>query len=603
VTQRRERILLGAILGAALLLRLGHLYAQRTDVLFEHPILDEQRYVDDARRMAAGQLAEDRPYWQPPGILYVLTACFRVAGPGLAAPRVVQALVATAACLLLFGIARRLFGSGVALAAAAIGALHGVLVFESGELLPPTWIFACDLLALFLLLRAESSARGAFGAGLALGVSALFSPVVLPFAAVAALWLWLQRGPRVRVRVAARVLAFGLGVALPIAPVAARNHAHGGEWVLISSNGGLNLYLGNNERYPETFALRPGRHWDELTSEPERAGITAPGAASSWFARRAGSFVAAHPAQAAALYARKLYLFFHGAEIPRDSDLYAARARSPVLRALVWPRPLDFPDGILIPLALAGAALLWRERKRLAILYAFLAVQALVTAAFFVTARHRVPALAGFALFAAAGAVELARRRRFIVLVVALVIVLNLPVREAALSFAAEEDFYRGVATLRELRDPVAAAELLRRSAARDPGDSRAWFELGNALDAAGRGDEAALAWTRAAAADPWDVRPLRRASAVLARRGDLDGAIAAIQSNVDARLRDDTTYAPDWLNLAFLRARAGQLDRAIEDLHAAARADPRYFREHAPRLPRGELDQRFGAALDDLLR
>jgi len=594
---RRERVVLLAILLVAAALRLGYVLSLRGDVLFEHPILDEQHYVADARALADGR-AEDAPYWQPPGIIYFLAACVRLFGAGLTAPRVVQALISTAACLLVFAIGRRLFGAAVALGAAAIVALHGVVIFESAELLPPTFILALDLAALWWLLRAQEDqrARTAFAAGITLGVSALFAPTVLPFAAAAALWL--RRGRL--------IVALALGVLLPIAPVTARNHAHGGEWVLVSTNGGLNFFIGNNARYAETFALRPGRHWEELTDEPRRAGVEPPGARSAWFAQKGWAFFRERPVNAAALVARKLYLFFNGGEIPRDSDLYAARADSRLLAALVWPGPLRFPDGVVIPLALVGAALAWRERKRLALLYAFLAVQALIGCAFFVTARHRVPALAVFALFAAAGAAKLKRRPRALAVIVgaALAVVLNLPTRESSLSWGAEADFYRGVAFLRERRDPATAADYFRRAAARAPGDARAWFELGNALDASGRGDEAVDAWRRAAAADPWDVRPLRRASMALARRGDLAGAIAAVEGNLAAKAREDAVYAPDWLNLAFLRARTGQVDRAVEDLRSAARADANYFRRHAPGLPRADVsDARFWQALDELLR
>jgi tetratricopeptide (TPR) repeat protein len=397
-------------------------------------------------------------------------------------------------------------------------------------------------------------------------------------------------------------------VLLPIAPVSVRNHAHGGEWVLVSTNGGLNFFLGNNERYDETFALRPGRHWEELTAEPLAAGVTGPGAQSAYFADKGWTFVRSHPARAAALFARKLYLYFNGGEIPRDSDLYAARAGSPLLAALVWPRPLRFPDGILIPLALVGAALLWRDRRRLALVYGFVALQALVTAAFFVSARHRAPVLPLFTLFAAAAVAALRTRPRArppaLAALAALIVVCNLPTREASLSWAAEEDFYRGIALLREAHDPAGAAAWLGRATARDPSDARAWFELGNALDATGRSDEAVDAWKRAAAADPWDVRPLRRASMVLARRGDLAAAAAAVESNLASHQRPDAVYAPDWLNLAFLRARLGDHDRAVDDLARAARADPGYFRQHAPSLPRAAADDpRFWQTLDELLR
>lgn len=577
---RRERAVLLAVVALGLTLRLAYLMSQRDDVLFEHPILDEQRYVDAAR--AGGD--EARPYWQPPGVIYFVAAVMRVAGPGLLWPRLLETCLSAAACLLLFALARRWFSARVALACAALLAIHGVVIFESTELLPATFILFFDLLALYLLDETRGAWR-ALAAGLALGISALFSPVILPFAVVAAL----------RLRRARLIGALVAGVLLPIAPVTARNFAHGHEWVLVSTNGGLNLYLGNNEHYDETFALRPGRHWEELTGEPERSGISAPGAASNYFAHKASAFAVAQPAHAARLLAHKLYLYFNGGEIARDSDVYSARAGSAILTVLIWPR--WFPDGVLLPLALIGALWSWRDR-RLRLLHAFVAWQALITALFFVTARHRLPALGALSIFAVAGAVELSRSRRAWALLCPLLLVLNLPTREAALSFGAERDFYRGLAWLRDRHDPVRAAVEFRRAAEADPSDARAWFELGNALDAAGQTDESVAAWQRAAAADPWDSRARRRISQALTRRGDSDGAIAALQNNIDARLREPAHYAPDWLNLAFLYVERGQLDRARDALARARSADAVYYDAHIAAMA-AHLSPAARAALD----
>src|SRR5579859_1564975 len=138
--------------------------------------------------------------------------------------------------------------------------------------------------------------------------------------------------------------------------------------------------------------------------------------------------MAAHPARAAGLYLRKLYLFFNGAEIQRDSQLRIFG---------VWP---PFPDGILIPLALAGAFVCWRDRRRLALVFGFVAAQALTTALFFVSARHRVPSLPLLALLAAAGAAQL--KRAWPVTVAGLMLlILNFPVWESTISLAGESDF------------------------------------------------------------------------------------------------------------------------------------------------------------------
>lgn len=400
---RRVRSWLAAIFVVALALRLGHLAALRGDVLFDHPPLDEGQYVDQARDLWRG-VVEPHAFWQPPGILFALAPLVSCNNGPLRA-RLVQVLLSSLCPLLAFAVARRFFSTRAALATAAVVALHGVLVFESCELLPPVWATVLDLALLVLLLRAaeRQSRAEAFAAGVALGVSALFAATVLPFGAVAAWWLWRRVEPPARRRL---VGLFVVGVMLPIAPVTLRNHRVSGEWVLISSNAGINFYIGNHERYPSTVAIRPGRRWTELAHQPDRFGVRGWGARSSWFFRQGLRACAAHPVDATVRLARKLYLFFHGDEIPRDGDVRAAGAASPVLRLLVWPRA-HLPDGLLLPLALVGIAAVWPRRRELALLLGFVAAQALVVAAFFVTSRYRAPTLPLLALFAVAGAARL----------------------------------------------------------------------------------------------------------------------------------------------------------------------------------------------------
>jgi len=572
---RRIAIVLAVVLAVGLALRVAYILGQRGDLLFDYPVVDEETYVGIGRALADGHPTDPGAWFQPPGLGYALAVVFRIFGPGLMAPRLVQAVVSTASCALAFLVARRLFSARVALAAAAICAVHGVLVFESYELLPPTWMLAADLGALWLLLRAgnERTPKSALLAGVGFGVAAVFGPTVLPFVLFAAAWL---RRP-------ALVGALALGVALPIAPVTWGNWQRGHEVVLVSANGGVNFYIGNNERYGDALAIRPGEHWMALQDEPKRVGIFEPGARSGWFYEQGRAFWREHPASAIWLTMRKLYLFFDGPEIPRDTDIYAMRGDSPLLRVLVTGPPW-LPDGLLVPLALVGAVVCWGDRRRLVPAYAFVAMQALVVAAFFVTSRYRVPSLPVLAMFACAGVERVAsasRGQRAMAAAgfAALAVALNVATRESSTSFAAELDFYRGVASQRHLRQPEQAIEYFRRAAAEDPGDARPWFELGNSLDGIGRVDEAIEAWRRAGQADPWDARPRKRMSVVLTKRGDLDGAIAALTEDIGSRARPDAFYASDHINLALLYAMKRLDSQAIEELGSARAADPVWFR------------------------
>jgi 4-amino-4-deoxy-L-arabinose transferase-like glycosyltransferase len=587
---RAAGIALGAVLLVALGLRLGYLLEQRRDLLFEHPGFDEEEYVTRAWQLAQGWAEPREPYWQPPGITYVLAACFRVAGRRLLAPRLLQVGISVACCALLYLLARRRFSARIALAAAALLAVNGVFIHAGGTLLPSVWIAFIDLGALVLLTDARDRAcwARALGGGLALGVSAVFRPTILVFVPVAALWLWPGARGRRRVLILA---ALGVGVVLPVGPVTLHNHRLSREWVLVSTNGGLNFYLGNNEHADETLAIRPGRRWEELMAEPRRAGIKAKGAQSRYFYRKALADVVRHPGAALARLLRKGYLFVNGHEIPRDDDLYAERAQSVVLGATVVRGPPPLPGALVMALALAGAVALWPARGRLGLFYGYLLAQGATVVAFFVTSRYRVPALPLLGLFALGGAArlgELARRATWAgrgalaVGLAGLVVALSLPLRETRASYRGERDFYRGLVCLRRLHDRARAVEYFRRAADEAPGDPRPLFELGNTLAELHRDDEAAAAWARAAAADPWDVRAGRSAAAVFARAGRLAEARRVLRLNVDARARDEATYAFEYFSLGTLAAREARYPEALAAFRDAARRDPRFFAERA---------------------
>ena len=253
--------------------------------------------------------------------------------------------------------------------------------------------------------------------------------------------------------------------------------------------------------------------------------------------------------------------FGHGAEIPRDTDIYEARASSPVLAVLVSPRPIDLPDGLLIPAALFGIAALWRERRRLAAPLWLLATIAASCVVFFVTSRHRAPALPLFALFAAGGwrpLLVLVRRRRAVAVAIGAVVdrARHSNVGDLAVVRGRGRLLPRARGTARSVT-PMEPRAAFRQATAENPGDARAWFELGNRSSSR----EAAAAWAHAAGLDPWDTRASRRAGAGARPAAAISRRRSRRSSRHPAHARH-AHYAPDHLNLAFMEARDGKVDR-----------------------------------------
>ena len=474
----------------ALAVRLAHVVALRESPYFARPVLDAETYYWAARALAAGEGWEERVYWQPPGYPYFLATVLRIAGPGFLAPRLVQAVLGALTAALTCALGARVFGRAVGLGAGLVVALYGLLVYYDAELLAPSLAICLQMATLWSAARApeERGGRGWLATGLLGGLTAVVNApalVLLPVLAVAAR------------RRAGWVL---LGAVLAIAPVTARNWIQGGELLLISSNGGINLYLGNNPRSDETVGMRPGRDWQALVRAPALHGVTGAGPASRFFTERVTAYARQDPGGFARLQIRKLGLLLAGNEIPRNQEIYPTRAWSPVLRVLLWKVPgLAFPFGLLLPLAVVGLGVAGRRAPVLAV---SLVLLGLTVVAFFVTARYRAPLVPLLALFAAAGVrwalVEATPRARVVAAVIAGAVYLLANVGQGPMPPRMNADAEEGLAHWLESegRRPEALA-LYERLAAETPRSFDAWYGVAQLATVLGQPDKAGAALVR----------------------------------------------------------------------------------------------------------
>lgn len=409
---RRFPLAVGAVGLLAFCLRILYLHEIEASPLFQVPVVDARTYVEDALYLSGESwLGRPAPFWQPPLYPYSLALLFSAFGENYYLPRLLQALMGAAVCVLTCLIGRRLFSPAIALGAGLVAALYGPLIYIGGELLPTLPGIFLNLLLLLLLLRLPISARWLWLlAGLLLGLASLAVGNILLFLPVLLLWVWRSRMQMQLSTHGAiqRGLLLLAGCSLVIAPVALRNYLIGDDLVLISHNAGINFYIGNNPAYDRTVGIRPGREWAALVEMPEReAGIELPSAKSRFFLSRSWEFIRSEPLAYVQLLLRKSYLFWRGDEIRRNLDLYFARRDSLILSALLWKYGLAFPFGLVSPLALIGLIAFWRDpvgrtpRGRLLLLFTL--TYAVSVVAFFITSRYRLPVIPLLLLFAGFG--------------------------------------------------------------------------------------------------------------------------------------------------------------------------------------------------------
>ncbi len=595
----RTRIVLLAILLLGALLRGLYLAELAHEPETFAPSLDAAFHDHWARALATGDWSPPRffpdpgiqsaPYFRPPAYPYFLAAVHALTGGEPIAIRAVQMLLGLSSVCLAFLLGRLLWGSTVGLLTAAGMATTWSLVYFEGELLAPPLLVVLLLAALLCWHRwwRRGGFGWAFAGGAVLGLLALGVPNALAVAPVVGAWgLWLVRRKAAPGRFRDVLLALPLGWALAIAPATLRNLAVAGEFVLVTSNGGVNLYIGNNAqadgctaRIPILAELAPLQGWTcfdqpaivrgaaRLAGRPLTAGET-----SRWFAGQAVAFVAAEPGTALALAARKAALFWGPAEVSNNREDAIVRTESAVLRWLpTFPWVLSF--------AVVGAAMVWRQRRErggeFALLLAAIVLVFFAThLPFFVAGRYRVPLLPILWLFGAFGIAGLAARVR------ALGWRAAAPWLAGWLALLAASHveltgyrpdrsmwhFQRGDAW-RMLGDLDASIAEFRRAVAANPASALAHNNLGASLLRRGRFTEAQASLHEAVRLDPAYVDARANLALALAAKGDDAGAVAQLAVAVQ-RAPD---RAPLRAQLGALLLRLGRSEAAVPHLEAAA--------------------------------
>ncbi len=425
------------------------------------------------------------------------------------------------------------------------------------------------------------------GLGAALGALSLTRENALALVVVVAVWVtvteWTTLSPtRTRGMRMRGPLALLLGLAIVLLPVVARNLFVGGGFYLTTAQLGPNLYIGNNPRANGTYtALREGREdaafeRQDATELAQRAlgRALAPGEVSAFWRDRALDDITSAPRDWLALLGRKLMLLVSATEI---IDTEAQESHAEWSTSLRWASSIGH-FGILLPLALVGIVTTWADRKRLRIIYLTALVYAASVLLFFVVARYRYPLIPFLVLFAAAGIARVpdfarqATRRRQVALAVA---VMAMAVLTQTPAFSAETmraitDTNLGVALQAQGRLDQAIAHY-RRAIAISPDYAPAYNNLGVALRSQGKLDEVIPAYRQALERRPDYPEVHYNLATALIEQGKPQEALTHFRMAREAL--PSTAAAHN--NFGVALAAAGFRDDAIDEFRAALALEP----------------------------
>ncbi len=567
--ERASRLWLFVALALTLLIRLWFVLGMRGQPFSTvgPQMLDSYYYHRWATDIIHGGFWGTDVFFLRPLYPYLLALIYSVFGQHILVVQLVQAVLATVSCFLLYDATRRMFGAWPA-AFASIGfAFTGILVFYTGALLYVEITVLLSLLFVWLVLIAGGRLWLWLLAGISFGLLVICRPeflLLLPF-----LFIWRWRRER------AGVIAMAAMALVIIALVPIRNYIVARDPVLFTAHSGINFYYGNNlsadGTWQPTRELEKGGGFSherqrEISHMIDGREVKASEASAYW-TRKGLEFIIRQPGTFLKLLGRKFLLFLSNYEVP--NDYYPETARSASL-----PLRLAFVNfGLALGLGLLGMVWAWPKRGQVLSAYLFVAACLVSSLLFYVLSRLRAPVIpfllmfAGFSLSELVGALRQRRSARaavgLVTVIVVYVISAAIPVNRK--SYSAQAWTQTGNIYL-EQEDFGKAAGAFNRALVALPSYNYARYSLVLALAGVGRTSDAET-----------EVRKIEQATAGSSDHKTLLSlavarvAIANAISTADPVWRPARRLADAWVAVADGKyARAESLYRANLELDSS---------------------------------
>lgn len=348
----------------------------------------------------------------PPGWPYFLAGLMSVFGPSILAAEIVQSILGALTAGIVFLIGRALFGrasgllAGIAYAVLP-SAIEWCAVLASEPLYTLLWA-----LSTYIWISVPPRRLGWFAlSGVLLGAAALVRPSALLYWIVPAVYVLLVRSERQRI--GAWASALGLTVAcmiLVVTPMIVRNYRAFGTLVVISNNGGVSLYEGNNPQSSGTDSILYDPRIQKLLENPRTEAV-----ADRLASALAVQYITSHPKRELRLVLRRIKVLYAG-----DDQVIRFALRSRHYQEAQSPPPGDRLASALVRVnnafyytvmvcALLGLAFCIRHLRsgqadmRWVILLGMILYNTLIFGIFTSVERYRFPVMPYFCVFAGFG--------------------------------------------------------------------------------------------------------------------------------------------------------------------------------------------------------
>ncbi len=371
-------------------IRLVYLLSYQNSAFFDTYIVDASFHHKWAQQILAGDifsLQQGDVLYKPPFYPYFMAGITLLTGSDYFAPRFIQIVLGSFNCVFVYLIAARYFSRKSSVIASLIYSFYFVTIYFDVEIEIPCVAIFLTLFSFYLIKQKVKWLSLLFSVFL-FGLSILALPTNL---LLVPLYLWiLFRSCGLK-----KTALYFVIVVLVIAPCTLRNLIYGKHFVLISANGGINFYIGNNKHFDKTISIQPGSAWERFSSQPYAfKGITSKAGEDRYWYEKSFRYIRENPVHYMGLLLKKSVLYFMNYEIMRNRDIYYAWSESFFRKIPFVSLLLIFPAGII------GLLLSLKQAKSRCDLYVLLILLILPCILFFVTSRYRLPSISVWSIFA-----------------------------------------------------------------------------------------------------------------------------------------------------------------------------------------------------------
>jgi 4-amino-4-deoxy-L-arabinose transferase-like glycosyltransferase len=323
--------------------------------------------------------------YHPPVYPYFIAGIYSLFGFSYLSVYVVQSILGVFNTLFIFLIGKNIFNSRIGKLSAVASLLYWPLTMYSGILMSETVFLFLLLLGIYLLLKGIDTGKAAYFAfcGTSIALSTPTRSINLLFIILIPIGYCVLNIKNIRTAVRNSVI-FMLLFCVIMSPWVIRNYKLYNAFIPVDSLGGVNLYIGNNEKSLGFFV--------DISHDPLDNTGKNDHESDQILKKAAVNYILNHPLRFAALTVWRSTLFIIFDFVQIDWVLAVYMSNNFLFKFIIWYVLVYLSCAFFFILGVKGLRYLWKDKKGILLLCIMLYYLG-VNSVFYIQARYRLPVM------------------------------------------------------------------------------------------------------------------------------------------------------------------------------------------------------------------